>query len=233
MRSTTRKARAIGYIRVSTARQEVGPEVQAHDLTIAAETHGWTLDLRREDAASGKSLAGRPVLAQALADLRAGRADLLAVSKLDRVARSVGDFARLLEDAQREGWGLVCLNLGVDTSTATGKFMAHIMAAVAELEREIISERTREALAQIKADGRRLGRAPTLDPATADRIADLRSLGYSLREIAEDLTASGTPTATGGQWWPATVRAVLLRTRPDLVSDSERPLRSLAEASGQ
>lgn len=64
--------RVIGYIRVSTNKQDIGPEVQVRELTREAEARGWELDLRREDAASAKSLKGRPVLAQALADLKAG-----------------------------------------------------------------------------------------------------------------------------------------------------------------
>ncbi|MCW3159394.1 recombinase family protein [Micropruina sonneratiae] len=61
MRSTPSRPRVIGYIRVSTNKQENGPEAQARDLQIAADLRGWDLDIRRERAASGKSLAGRPV----------------------------------------------------------------------------------------------------------------------------------------------------------------------------
>lgn len=222
-------------MRVSTDRQEVGPEVQEADLLMEADRRGWRLDLRREDAASGKSLAGRPVLAQALADLRAHRADVLAVAKLDRLSRSVADFARLLEDAQRERWHVVCLDLDVDTTTVTGRAMAQVTAVFAEMERRRIGERTREAMARIKADtGKHMGRPAVLDPATAEQIGDLRGRGYTLQEIADHLTTTGTPTATGGRWWPATVRQVLARTNPELLpSASERPLRSLAATSGQ
>lgn len=228
------KLRVIGYVRVSTDKQEVGPEVQIEQLQVAADLHGWKLDLRREDAASAKSLDGRPVLAQALADLRAHRADVLAVAKLDRLSRSVADFARLLEDAQRERWHVVCLDLAVDTTTIAGRAMAQVTSVFAEMERRRIGERTRDGMARIKADtGKHMGRPAVLDPATVAVIMDLRSLGYSLREIARHLADTRTPTATGGQWWPSTVRAVIARVDPSLLeSESERPLRSLAEASG-
>lgn len=158
--------RAIGYVRVSTNKQEIGPEVQIAALTEEAARRGWSLDIRREDAASAKSLQGRPVLADALADLKAGRADVLAVAKLDRLSRSVADFARILEDAERQRWHVACLDLGVDTTTITGRAMAHVTATFAEMERRRIGERTREGMARIKAENpdRHMGRPVTLSP---------------------------------------------------------------------
>lgn len=205
--------RAIGYIRVSTDKQEVGPEVQAEALAQWATSQATEIDLRREDAASGKSLKGRPILARALADLKAGRADVLVVSKLDRLSRSVADFARILEDAERQGWSVVCLDLSVDTRTVTGRAMAHVVATFAQMERERIGERTREGLAKIKAEtGKHMGRPVVLAPTTAARIRSLRDEGLSMQSICARLTADGVPTATGGRWWPATVRGVLERT---------------------
>ena len=87
MNTTAAPLRVIGYIRVSTSKQDIGPEVQAAALEAEATRHGWELTLYREDAASAKSLKNRPVLAGALADLKAGKADALAVSKLDRLSR--------------------------------------------------------------------------------------------------------------------------------------------------
>jgi predicted site-specific integrase-resolvase len=146
MHNTTH--RAIGYIRVSTDKQEIGPEVQAESLITWAASQDTEIDLRREDAASAKSLKGRPILARALADLKAGRADVLVVSKLDRLSRSVADFARILEDAEHQGWSVVCLDLAVDTRTVTGRAMAHVVATFAQMERERIGERTRPRLPQ-------------------------------------------------------------------------------------
>lgn len=205
--------RVIGYVRVSTNRQEVGPEVQADALQAMADlVDGWDLDVRREDAASAKSLQGRPVLAQALADLRAGRADMLAVSKLDRLSRSVADFATILADAQREGWHVACLDLGVDTSTITGRGMAHMTAVFAQMERERIGERTREAMAKIKAEtGKHMGRPSAISLDACMRAAELYALDLTLQEVADQLNDEGVSTPTGGQWWPDRVVAALSR----------------------
>lgn len=208
--------RVIGYVRVSTDKQDIGPEVQVAALTAEATRLGWDLDTRREDAASAKSLRGRPVLAQALADLRAGRADALAVSTLDRLSRSVADFAGILETAGRQRWAVVCLDLGIDTTTITGAAMAQVTCAFAEMERKKIAERTRDGMAKITPEARarmRLspGRPRNLSAAAQARIRELRASGATLQAICDALTAEGVPTATGGRWWPATVRGVLIR----------------------
>lgn len=204
--------RVIGYVRVSTNKQEIGPEVQVDALQSMATLVGnWQLDLRREDAASGKSMEGRPVLAQALADLKAGRADMLAVSKLDRLSRSVADFARILDDAEREGWHVACLDLNVDTSTTMGRGMAHMTAVFAEMERRRISERTKEGLALVRASGKPLGRPSGISVDAVLRATELYALDLSLQDVADQLNEEGVPTPTGGQWWPDRVAAALAR----------------------
>ncbi|WP_218711566.1 recombinase family protein [Arthrobacter sp. BF1] len=206
--------RVIGYVRVSTSKQDIGPEVQIADLTAEAARRGWELDIRREDAASAKSLKGRPVLAAALADLKAGSADVLAVSKLDRLSRSVADFARILEDADHQRWHVICLDLGVDTTTITGRAMAQVTATFAEMERRRIGERTRAAMATLPPETRdRMrngGRPSVIDPATVALVRTLREGGATLQGICDRLTAEGVPTATGGKWWPATVKKLIV-----------------------
>jgi len=210
--------RVIGYVRVSTNKQEIGPAVQILDLQLEAERLGWDLDLRREDAASAKSLKGRPVLQQALVDLREHRADMLAVSKLDRLSRSVADFSAMLADAGREGWHIACLDLRVDTSTTMGRGMAHIAASFAQMERERISERTKEGLARVRASGKRVGRPSGIGVDAILRATELYALGLSLQEVADQLNDEGVPTAAGGRWWPDRVGAALrqagVRPRP-------------------
>ena len=202
----------IGYVRVSTNKQDIGPEVQITALRAVANRNGWNLDIRRENAASAKSLRNRPVLAQALADLKAGKADALAVSKLDRLSRSVADFAGLLETATRQQWALVCLDLGIDTSTITGAAMANVTCVFAEMERKKIAERTRDGMAKIKATtGKHMGRRSALPQSTVDRIRREREAGLSLARIATLLNDEGVPTATGRTWHASTVRQVLGR----------------------
>ena len=205
------KLRVIGYIRVSTAKQDVSPEVQAAALEAEAERHGWALTIYREDAASAKSLKNRPILADALAELKAGRFDALAVSKLDRLSRSVADFATMLETANRQRWALICLDLGIDTSTITGAAMAQVTCTFAEMERKKIAERTSAAMQKKAAAGQHMGRRSVLPSETIDRICAEREAGLSMARIAETLNAEAVPTATGKTWHASTVRQVLMR----------------------
>src|SRR4051812_46640483 len=117
---TDDRLRVLGYVRRSTDKQAMSPETQARRLRDAAGVFGWDLTIREENAASAKTLGGRPVLTAALADLDHGRADALAVAALDRLARSTRDFADILDQSERRGWSVVCLDLGVDTSTDSG-----------------------------------------------------------------------------------------------------------------
>lgn len=208
----TTQLTVIGYVRVSTNKQDISPEVQIAALQTEADRNGWTLGLRRENAASAKSLKNRPVLAQALADLKAGKADALAVSKLDRLSRSVADFSGLLETATRQRWALICLDLGIDTSTITGAAMAQVTCTFAEMERKKIAERTRDGMAKIKATtGKHMGRRSALPQATIDRIHAERAAGLSMARIADLLNTEGVPTATGRTWHASTIRQVLNR----------------------
>ena len=208
--SNTQSPKVIGYVRVSTSKQDIGPEVQIAALEAEALAKGWDLVIMREEAASAKSVAGRPVLVAALAELKAGRASVLAVSKLDRLSRNVADFAAMLDTAGRQGWALVCLDLGVDTTTITGAAMAQVTCTFAEMERKRIGERTREGMAKIKATtGKHMGRRSVLPPATVELVHALRAEGLSMGKVAHRLNEDGVPTATGKTWHASTVRQVL------------------------
>lgn len=205
---------AIIYRRVSTDEQaDSGAGLSAQAASLAAEVahRGWTIaaDYADEGVSGSVSPDRRPALAAALADLDAGRADVLVVAKLDRLSRSVVDLALLLDRAERARWSLVILDCDVDTTSAGGRLVASVLASVAEWERRVIGERTRAALAARKAAGARLGRPVALPAATRSRVAELRSEGLSLPRIAATLTDEGIPTARGGKWHPSTVAAVL------------------------
>lgn len=203
----------IAYTRVSTQDQaNSGLGLEAQRATIDAETtrRGWTEVVHLTDhARSGKNL-DRPGIAQALEMLRTGQAGTLVVAKLDRLSRSLADFCQLMDTAKRQGWQLIVLDLAVDTSTASGRLMADVMASFAAYERALASQRTRDALQAKKAQGHRLGRPTVLDKAVMRRVGKMREAGMSTVAIARTLNDEGVPTARGGvAWCPATVSAVL------------------------
>lgn len=206
---------ALGYVRVSTgeqAEQGASLEAQINALAADAERRGWDIEFAREEGVSGKvAPSRRPVLAPALRRLDAGEADALMVTRLDRVSRSVADFAALAERADKQGWGLVLLNPALDLGDPAGRFTANVLASAAQYERELIGARTREGLAQRRLEGVRLGRPPTVAPDVVARIRTARDDGATWTDIARRLNADGVPTAQGGaQWWPATVRKMAL-----------------------
>lgn len=203
--------RAIGYLRVSTDEQVgsgLGLAAQRATLLAEAERRGWQLELVEEDGRSGKDL-NRPVLSDALDRLDRHQADVLVVAKLDRLSRSVRDFGAVLERAGKRGWSVVCLDLGVDTTTPVGEFTANVVASASQYERRLIGQRTRDALAAKKAAGVRLGRPQALSEDVVARIVRMRRDGRTFRAIAGQLQDDGVPTARGGATWHAsTVKAV-------------------------
>lgn len=209
-----RKNRVVGYVRVSTDEQTssgLGLEAQRAAIEVECARRGWELVEVYEDAGvSGKSMAGRPALGAALEAVRSHRAGALVVAKLDRLSRSLLDFSMLMVRSQKEGWALVILDLGVDTTTPSGEMIANVMATFAQFERRLIGQRTKDALAVKKRQGVRLGRPRSLDDSLVKRIKRERKAGKSLRAIATDLNDGGVPTAHGGaKWHASTVRAVL------------------------
>src|SRR5665811_1911797 len=125
--------RAVGYRRVSTTEQaDSGAGLAAQQTIIEAEAsrRGWVLvEVLTDEAASGKSLVGRSALEAAIAAVESGQAEVLVVAKLDRLSRSLLDFASLMARAQNKGWNLVALDLGIDLSTPAGEFLASVMAS--------------------------------------------------------------------------------------------------------
>jgi DNA invertase Pin-like site-specific DNA recombinase len=209
--------RVIGYTRVSTAEQDkagVSPPAQRKTIRAAAKASGWALVEIVDDVASGKSMQ-RPGIQRVLERLKAGDADALVVARANRLSRDVGDFSALLKQAEKQGWALILLDLGIDTSTAAGEMMATNWISFAQYERRRIGERTREALAALPPEQRaKVGRPRRLPAKVVRRIRNLRSRGHSLAAIAERLNADDVPTAHGGaKWHPSTVKAVL--DRPD------------------
>lgn len=188
--------RVVGYIRVSTAEQGdsgLGLEAQRHVIETEAERRGWALVDVREDVASGKRADNRPGLQRALAACRGNgkrEADALVVAKLDRLSRSLLDFADIVHRAKREGWQLIVLDQGFDMTTPNGRAMAGMLAVFAEWERETIAARTSAAMMAKKRAGWNPPQHRHKVPMTSRhrrRIAELHAAGESIRAIARKL----------------------------------------------
>ncbi len=120
------------------------------------------------------------------------------------------DFAGMMADSQKQGWAVVCLDLGVDTTTPAGEVTANVLASFAQFERRLIGQRTKDTLAVRRSEGVRLGRVRETPDDVVERIVRERSEKASLRAIADGLNSDGIPTVRGGRcWWPTSVRAVL------------------------
>jgi len=212
----------LAYLRVSTEEQAVsglGLADQRAAINAEAQRRGWdAVEYVTDDGYSAKSLA-RPGIADALERLRAGKAGVLVVSKLDRLSRSLLDFASLMAQAEREGWRLVVLDMQIDTTQPSGELMAHVLASFAHYERRIIGQRTSNALQQLKAQGVRLGRPRVMAQDVTERIVSEREEGRTLAAIADGLNADAVPTSRGGaKWYPSTVKAALTSVALDMAS---------------
>lgn len=201
-----------GYLRVSTdeqARSGLGRAAQRSAIAVEAARHGWAVVYATEDGVSGSvTPEDRPSLGQVLEQLTAG--DVLVVAKLDRLGRSALDVLRLAEAARDRRWRLVLLDLGLDTATPVGAFTLAALAAVAQLERDLIAQRTRDAMQAAKQRGARFGGPIRLPTDVRERIEAEHKAGASLTAIARGLNADCVPTAQGGsRWHHSTVRAVL------------------------
>jgi DNA invertase Pin-like site-specific DNA recombinase len=219
--------RAIAYLRVSTHRQQrSGLGIEAQRATIArfAEAEEMTLVAEFVEAETGKgadALDRRPQLAAALAAAKAAKCSVI-VSKLDRLSRDVAFVSGLM--AQRVPF--IVAELGRDADP----FMLHLYAALAEKERNLISERTKAALAARKAAGAKLGnprnmhaaaaRGREVAMASADEFAAsmlpvlnaIRSAGAdTLEAISCALNQRGIRSARGGRWYASSVAKLLAR----------------------
>ncbi|PBC77587.1 recombinase [Streptomyces sp. TLI_235] len=206
---------AVAYVRVSTEEQAAsgaGLEGQRAAIEAYAASRGWTVTAWCSDeGVSGASAPeDRPQLRAALQALRDGHASVLLFHRVDRLARKTADLLALRDAAEADGWSLSAADGSVDLTTPHGRTMFTMQGAFAELERDLIRARTRDALAALKARGVRLGRPSTLPVEVVARIVGEHVSGAGWSAIAAKLNADQVPTAQGGkQWWPATVRKVV------------------------
>jgi DNA invertase Pin-like site-specific DNA recombinase len=180
----------IGYARVSSPEQRLALQLEA--LEHAGCERVFT------DEASGRKGAERTGLDQALSHLR--KDDVLVVWKLDRLGRSLRALVELAAALVAQGTELVCLTVGVDTTTPAGRFFFHVMAALAQMERELTGERTRAGLAAARRRGHLGGRPRKMTRAKLDSARRLLAAGTPPREVAHVL---GVSVPTLYRWLPA------------------------------
>ncbi|WP_419920219.1 recombinase family protein [Candidatus Poriferisodalis sp.] len=209
--------RVISYARVSTdaqAESGLGTDAQHHAVSLAAAQRGWRVISRiTDESVSGTTPARRrPHLRAALELLTNGGADVLAVARSDRLARSTIDLLRLYERAEAEGWTLVALDAPDGLGHPESRLFVGIRAVIAEFEAGMARARTVEALEAARRRGRRLGRPSRHAESTKALCAQLRSADHSLGQIAAALTNAEIPTPTGNTAWSRSSVASLLRT---------------------
>jgi DNA invertase Pin-like site-specific DNA recombinase len=166
----------IGYARTSTTDQIAGLEAQLRELQLAG-----CAKIFKEQASSVET---RIQLESAIEFIREG--DTLVVTKLDRLARSVSDLMKIIKELENKKVGLRILNLGMDTTTPTGKLMLTILGGVAQFEREIMLERQREGISKARAEGKYKGRK-SIQPDIKQNVIKRVASGESKVEVARKL----------------------------------------------
>jgi site-specific DNA recombinase len=232
------KNRAVGYIRVSTDDQaDSGLGLESQRLQVEAQAIVSDLDLVDviEDAGFSAKCLERSGLARLMDKVNAGEVDVIITAKLDRLTRSLEDLLHLLKvlgKARRatggKGVDLVSCSESLDTSTATGELMIHLLGAIGQRDRKTIGERTRSAMAVARKQGRLIsGRAPFGYRAGDDgyleldereqgiikRVENLREAGESWQSVADTLTAEGQRTRTGRPFSSSGLQQIWRRRR--------------------
>ncbi len=220
----------VGYISVSTeeqVREGISLEVQEDKVKKYADLHNLRLtEIIRDEGKSGKDL-DREGIQKVITLCKDRSVDHLIVYKMDRLTRRTLDLLTLVEEVFKPNKvQFHSITEKVDTSTAQGKFFLTIIGAMSQMERDLISERTSEALRYKISQGENVG-SPPLGFLAEDKklseiekelevvecIKSLKRKGLSLRQIANRLNEKGIPTKRAGKWYAGTVRYILLNAR--------------------
>lgn len=222
--------RAVCYIRVSTEEQaRGGVSLAAQEEKLMAYCKLNDLEpvamIREEGVSGAKSLAVRPGGAELLRLVAKKQAHHVVALKLDRLFRDAADALNQTKAWDKGGVALHLVDMGgqaLNTASAMGRFFLSMMAGFAELERNLIAERTEMAMAHKKAHLEAYSPTPygynregdTLKENTQElkavaQIREWRAAGWSLGKIARELTKQSVPTKKGGAWYPGTVKYLL------------------------
>jgi site-specific DNA recombinase len=209
----------VGYVRVSTedqAREGVSLAAQRAKINAYGLVKDWNVVEVIQDEGTAKDLK-RLGVRRLIALVESRYIGAVIVYKLDRLTRSAKDLNSLVELFEHQGVALVSLQESLDATTATGRLMMNLLASMSQWEREVIGERTKDAMQHLKATGQVYSRPVFNDTATLVKIHTMRAAGATLQGIAEELTLAGVPTVRGGTWVPATIMGSL-RRHPRLVN---------------
>lgn len=216
--------KAIGYIRVSTDRQDNSIEVQERLIRAQAMLKGMDFVEVIIDRDEFSGNLDRPGVQRVLAMVKAREVEAVIISKLDRLTRSTRDAIDLIDLFGKKGVALVSVSESLDTESPMGRFFVRMIASIAELEREMIGSRTRAVLQELKRQGKPAGNAPygfksqgkkkeLLPDEYEQRILALareaKDKGHSLREIATALNEAGMKTRACGVWKHQYVAGIL------------------------
>lgn len=182
-----------GYGRVSTAQQDT------ENQRLELEKAGWTFDFWFADIVSGKVQAlQRKAFAEMLGKIRTG--ETLVVAKLDRLGRDAIDVLQTVRLLSDRGIKVIVHQLGTtDLTSAAGKLLLSMLAAVAEMERDLLIERTQAGLSRAKAEGKKLGRPSKIAPEARRAIVDKMSSGTSISALAREYGVSRATIAALGR----------------------------------
>ena len=196
-KKTDAPKRAIAYYRCSTDRQEL--DAQKKDVVAVCKANGWKIVGSFEDDGVS-SRKKRPGVEAALDAMNRGEADLLVVQRLDRIARSVIELATIADKMSNSGWSIAAGGK-VFEKTAEGKAFYGMVSVFAAYEKDLISDRTKSALAAKREQGIIGGRRP-IDPEISEAIIDARvNKGLTLQQICDQLNEQGISTPQGGSVW--------------------------------
>lgn len=225
--------RAVGYIRVSTAQQThegISLEMQVSKIRQYCALNDLELaGIYGDPGISGKSIKARPGIQTVLDMVRRKRIDAVVTYKLDRIARNTVETLEMVERMDKAGVALHSISERLDSQSAIGRFVVRTLASLAEMERDLVSERTVAALAEKRARGQKTGGscpfgyrveeaggvkmlvADSTEQMIIARIHDLQADGYSFRQIARELTREGYRTKSGCEWSAVQVSRILKR----------------------
>ncbi len=219
----------VGYIRVSTAEQaKTGVSLDAQESKIRgyAQLNDFILSkVIRDEGESGKDL-NRAGIQELIWLVKDKKIDGIIVYKIDRLSRKVIDTLNLIEQFDKHGVAFHSITERIDTKTAAGRFFITILSALAQMERDLISERTKVALNYKRSQGGLAGGVPygyrssgkkeksilikdERENKTLEVILQAKKQGKSLNWISRELNKSGIPSRCNGKWYPQTVKSVI------------------------